>query len=381
MKGSPKRTFVLVLYNFCGEDEYETLRRKVLNGDVVSPTGDEKDLENVATLREEIDAIVKALEDAGYESRAVNIEDDFGRLYRCLTSPRPDVVFNLVEFFNGEALQEDRVAALYDLLRVPYTGSPPMTLAVCQRKGLAKRILRAFQVRTPRYKLAKERPLPKLTGLRYPLIVKPAWEDASIGVDNLSVVNDRAQLESRVERILDRHNQPALIEEYIEGRELGVSVIGNENPRVLPVEELDFSGLPPGQPRIISYESKWNPLHAAFHMGKLVCPARLSRSIRQKVNKVALQVYQALGCRDYARIDMRLDRQNRLFVLEVNPNPDLTEGVGFIASAKAADISFSGAVRMIVEEALARGRASRGIPAGKKSSGAPAPERTDGGGE
>jgi D-alanine-D-alanine ligase len=371
MTGSPQKISVAVLFNFCGVDEYETLRKQVLNGDVVSPTGDNKDIESVSTLREEINAIVKALQSEGFKVRAVNIEDDFDKLLASLTSPKPDVVFNLVEYFNDDARQEDRVAALYDLLRIPYPGSPPLTLAVCQRKGLAKQILQALQVPTPRYKVAKERPVLKLTGLRYPLIVKPAWEDASAGVDDQAVVDDRAQLESRVQMILDEYNQPALIEEFIEGRELGVSVFGNANPRVLPVEELDFSDLPPNHRRIISYASKWDPLHEAFHLGKLVCPAKLTRSVRKKVEKIALRAYQALGCRDYARIDMRLDRQNRLFVLEVNPNPDLTEGVGFIASAKAAEIPFPSALRMIVEEALERGRPAAKPPVCEKPGPAP----------
>jgi D-alanine-D-alanine ligase len=375
---NPRKASVLVLYNFCGEDEYETLRERVLSGEVVSPTGDNKDLESISTLREEIDAIVNALRAEGFDCRAFNVEDDFDRLLGSLTSPRPDVVFNLVEYFNDDPLQEECVAGLYDLLRIPYTGSPPMTLAICQKKGLAKQILQAFKVATPRYKLAKERPVPKLTGLRYPLIVKPAWEDASAGVDDLAVVEDRAQLEARVGMILDEYKQPALIEEFIEGRELGVSVIGNKNPRVLPVEELDFSELPPNHRRIISYESKWEPLHEAFHMGKLVCPAKLSRVVMAKVKRTALRAYQALGCRDYARIDMRLDRENRLFVLEVNPNPDLTQGVGLIASAKAADIPFPAALRMIVEEALKRGASSNPVPACEGPGKSPRPQGAGG---
>jgi len=355
--GSSKRTSVAVIYNFPGEDEYEALRKKVQNGDVISPTGDIKDLEGIATVQEEIDALVKALQKEGFDARAVNIEDDFDRLLKSLTSPRPDAVFNLVEFFNNNPLQEDRVAALYDLLGIPYTGAPPMTLAICQRKGLTKQVLKAFRIPTPRYKLVKQKAVPKLTGLRYPLIVKPAWEDSSAGVTDQAVVEDRAQLEKRVRMILAEYRQPVLVEEFIDGRELGVSVMGNKNPRVLPIEEMDFSDLPPDRRGIITFESKWNPLNEVFHMGKLVCPAKLPRSIQQRVKKVALHTYQVMGCRDYARVDMRLDKNDNLFVLEVNPNPDLTEGVAFMASAAAAGISFSEGLRMIVEEALKRGSA------------------------
>jgi D-alanine-D-alanine ligase len=368
--GSAKRTSVAVIYNFPGEDEYESLRKKVQEGEVVSPTGNIKDLEGIATVQEEIDALVKGLQQAGFDARAVNIEDQFDRLLKCLTDPRPDVVFNLVEFFNNDPLQEDRIAGLYDLLRIPYTGAPPMTLAICQRKALAKHILKAFHIPTPRYKLVKKKPVPKLTGLRYPLIVKPAWEDASAGVTDQAVVEDRPQLEKRVRMILAEYMQPALVEEFIDGRELGVSVMGNKNPRVLPIEEMDFSDLPPDRRAIITFESKWNPLSEVFHMGKLVCPAKLPRSIQQRVKKVALHTYQVLGLRDYARIDMRLDKNDNLFVLEVNPNPDLTEGVAFMASAEAAGISFSEALRMIIEEALKR-RSELSAQASQKGVNAP----------
>ncbi|OGD28980.1 MAG: hypothetical protein A2Y56_05075 [Candidatus Aminicenantes bacterium RBG_13_63_10] len=345
-----------VLYNFVGVDQYEVLRRRVREGSVVSPTGKIEDLEKIATVREEIQAIVHALQEEGFDCRAVNIKDDFNRLLEALASPRPDVVFNLVEFFNDNALLEDRVAGLFDLLDIPYTGSPPLTLALCQRKGLAKQILKASDIPTPRFRLVASEPIPKLSGLRYPLMVKPVWEDASAGVTEQSVVGDRAQLENQVRLVWEKFRQPALIEEYIEGRELGVSILGNKPPRMLPVEEMDFTDLPEERRRIISFESKWDPLHEDFHKGTLVCPAKLSRAVLRRVKAVSLRTYQVMGCRDYSRIDLRLDRQNRLFVLEVNPNPDLTAGVAFMASAAADGLSFSGTLRFIVEQALERRR-------------------------
>ncbi len=354
-----KQVSVAVIHNFTGVDEYQVLRRRVRAGSVDSPTGNLKDLERITTVREDVEAIVVALREKGFNARSVNIKDDFDRLLGALTSPRPDVVFNLVEYFNDDARQEDRVAALYDLLRIPYTGSPPMTLAICQRKGLTKHILRGLRIPIPRYVLVKRKPVPpKPSGLTYPLIVKPAWEDASAGVDEAAVVEDRTRLEERVHMILKDYRQPALVEEFIDGRELGVSVIGNSNPKVLPVEEMDFSSLPPQYRGIISFESKWDPLHEVFHMGELVCPAKLSRPVMRKVRDIALRTYQALGCRDYARIDMRLDRSDRPFVLEVNPNPDLTAGVAFMASAQASGFSFADTLALIVGEALKRGEAA-----------------------
>jgi D-alanine-D-alanine ligase len=356
----PKPVSVAVLYNFVGEDEYEILRKQVANGEVVSPTGDLKSLEQIATVREEIEAIVAALVEKGYDARAINIQDDFDRLLKSLTSPRPDAVFNLVESFNGDARQEDRVAALYDLLRIPYTGSPPMALSICQRKGITKQILEALDIPIPKYALVREKPIPRrFSGLSYPLIVKPAWEDASSGVDEGAVVDDRKHLVRRIEMILAEFEQPALIEEFIEGRELGVSVLGNGAPRVLPIEEMDFRGLPERFRGILSFESKWEPLSEAFHMGELVCPADLPESVEKRAHDIALRTYGALGVRDYARIDMRLGKNNRLYVLEVNPNPDLTEGVAFMASAKAAGYSFADTLEIIVEEALKRGERPR----------------------
>jgi len=362
-----KRTRVVVLYNFVGVDQYAILRRKVKIGSVVSPTGRIEDLERIATLREEIQALVQALQEEGFDCRAVNVKEDFNRLLEALTSPRPDVVFNLIEFFNDNALLEDRVAGLYDLLDIPYTGSPPLTLALCQRKGLAKQILKANNIPTPRFKLVASEPIPTLRGLRYPLIVKPVWEDASAGVTERSVVEERPQLEQQVRHTWEKFQQPALIEEFIEGRELGVSVIGNKPPRMLPVEEMDFSDLPEERRKIISFESKWDPLHEDFHKGTLVCPAKLSRAVLRRVKAVALRTYQVMGCRDYSRIDMRLDRRNKLFVLEVNPNPDLTAGVAFMSSAAADGMTFSGTLRFIVEEALARRKALPGEPAESKA--------------
>jgi D-alanine-D-alanine ligase len=363
-----QRKTVAVIYNFKGVDEFEVLRKRVKTGEVVSPTGSLKDLEKIATVKEEINALVKALQETGFDARAVNIKDDFGRLLAALTTPRPDVVFNLVEYFNDDPLQEDRVAALYDLLRVPYTGSPPLTLAMCQRKGLTKQILKSHRIPIPRYIMVNDEAIPDdLDGLEFPLIVKPAWEDASAGVDEQAVVENRGRLEERVAKTVAEYKQPALVEEFIEGRELGVSILGNQNPRVLPPEEADFSKLPSNYRGILTFESKWDPLHEAFHLGELICPASLTRSVQEKLDSIALRTYQIMGCRDYARIDMRLDQRNRIFVLEVNPNPDLTEGVGFMASARAAGLSFSDTLRLIVEEALERGQRARPAAPSRKA--------------
>jgi D-alanine-D-alanine ligase len=346
---------VAVLYNFVGEDEYEVLRKKAREGIAQPPPDPNFKLEDISTLKEEILGLVDALIEAGYDAYPVNVQDNFHQLYAALTQPWPDVVFNLIEWFNDDGGLEDRVAAFYDLMEVPYTGAPPATLSICQRKGLTKQILEANGIPTPRYRILEKEPIPRLSGMRYPVIIKPAMEDASVGITQASVVENRKELVERIRFVLKEYEQPVLIEEYIDGRELGVSVLGTKLPRALPIEEMDFSDLPGQYRKIISFESKWDPMHEAFHKGKLVCPANLPEEIAREAQAIALKAFRVMGCRDYARVDMRLDDKGRLYVLEVNPNPDLTEGVAFMSSAEAAGLDFSDALKIIVDSALERG--------------------------
>jgi D-alanine-D-alanine ligase len=340
---------VLVLYNHVGPDEYESVR----NVDSATLGFTPQYPIHVATVREEIDAVVEALNRTGYSARSMNIEEDLGVLHRALDQ-RPDVIFNLVEFFHDTPGMESAVASLFELRQIPYTGAGPFALALCQRKGLTKQVLLANGVPTPRFRLLNRPSLPRRHGLHYPLIVKPAREDASAGVSMESVVRDYTTLMDQVGKMFTDFTPPILVEEYIEGRELHVSILGNDPPVVLPVIEFDFSEFPPDQPRIISYDAKWNPLKEEYHRVHTICPAELRPKVRQRVEEVSLRAFQITGSRDYARLDLRLDARNHPHVLEVNPNPDLTEGVSFMESAEKAGMSFSDTLGKIVAFALAR---------------------------
>jgi len=345
-----QKTSVAIVFNHVGEDEYEKLK------DVDPESLDfkpEYDI-HVATIMEEYEAIEKALKDEGYEPSIFNVQDDLSRLNSLLASNPPDVVFNLLEYFRDEPKLESLVAGMYDLHGVPYTGAPPFALALCQRKGLTKQVLLANGVRTPRFHLLFKPHLRSRHGLHYPLIVKPAREDASTGVHRTSVVYDQAQLMERIEAAFKEFAPPILVEEFIEGRELHVAVLGNDPPEVLPILEYDFSTLPEEYPRIISYSAKWEPLQEEFHRVHTICPAPLPKRVEARVREKAVMAYSLTGCRDYARIDMRLSKDNRVYVLEVNPNPDLTEGVSFMESAEKADMKFSETLKRIVEMALRR---------------------------
>jgi len=341
---------VVVLYNFHGDDEYEKLKDVDPNALDFTP---EYDIE-VSTVLEEYKAVASALRRVGYKARAVNINEDLSKLERLLRRHPPDVIFNLVEFMHDDAELEPNVAALFELHQVAYTGSPPFALSLCNKKGLTKQVLRENGVPTPRFAILHEPKLPKRPKLRFPMIVKPAREDASSGVEQGSVVYDAQQLQQRLDYVYHEFGVPILVEEFIDGPELHVPVLGNDPPEVLPPIQWDFSDLPGDHPPIISFAAKWNPLSEVYHRLHSICPAQLPRKILRKVERVAIKAFEVTGCRDYARLDVRIGRDGRPYVLEINPNPDLTEGVSFMESAEVADHSFEDTLAMIVEFALER---------------------------
>jgi len=345
-----KKTRIAVVYNHSGEDIYEKIREVDPDSLGFKPEYDIK----VATVTEEYAAIANALKEQGYKVDLINIKENIQILIDLLKKNPPDVVFNLIEFYRDDPSLEHLVAGLFALYGVKFTGSGPFTLALCQRKGMTKQLLLANNVPTPRFKLLSEPKLPRRHGLHYPIIVKPSREDASSGVDKGSVVYDLEQLIERVKKTFEEYEAPVLVEEFIEGRELHVSVIGNDPPEVLPMIEIDFSELPSDHPNIISYDAKWNPLVESFHRVHSVCPAKLSKRLEKKVKTVAHEAYKITGCKDYARLDIRIRKDNRVFVLEVNPNPDLTVGVSFMESAEQTGLSFGKTLSKIVECALSR---------------------------
>jgi D-alanine-D-alanine ligase len=346
------KTSCVVLFNLVGEDEFERLRQI----DPATLPFKPRYPIHVHTAHEEYEAVGRALEAENFAVSLLNIEDNLARLYGCVGSKAPDVVFNLVELFLGESRLEAAVTGLLELCAIPYTGADPFALTLCRRKSISKQIFQQQRIPTPRFRVLRT---PKVTprhGLRYPIMVKPAGEDASLGIEPGSVVHDLAQLRERVEKVFAIFGRPVMIEEFIEGRELHVAILGNSPPVALPILEYDFSALPEDHPSIITYAVKWNPLEPSYHSVHACCPADLPASTAQEVERLALRAYLATHCRDYARVDIRLSKDAKPFVLEVNPNPDLTEGVSFMESAEHAGLSFSQTLLRIVNFALARGR-------------------------
>lgn len=346
-----KNIKVAIVYNEPQPEMYKT------------PQSDEESLEfetyfevDKITPMEEYRIMAERLSKAGFETYTLNIKDNIFTFIDDYKKNKPDVVFNFVEIYKEKPHLEMNVVGLYELLGVNYTGAPPMALANCQNKQLAKRILSSENIPTPAFVLFKKPLRTYKHNLTYPVIVKPAFEDASVGIENSAIVTNHKSLKNRIEYIFEHFSQPALCEEYIEGRELNVAIFGDKKPRALPISEIDFSEMPDHLYNIVSYQAKWDPLHEAYHKTIPICPAILPKRIESKAKEIALKAFQVMGARDYARVDIRLSKDNQLYVLEVNPNPDLTEDAGFMRSAKAAGYSYVRALSRIIMFAYRRGK-------------------------
>lgn len=305
---------------------------------------------------DEYDKMVNRLNKSGLLTYALNIKDNIDTLLNDYFTNKPDVVFNFVELYKERVELESSVVGLYELLDICYTGAPPMALLNCQNKQLTKRILSYYGISTPAFFFVDKKKGKYKNNLKFPLIVKPVCEDASVGIDNNAIVHNSKELKNRIEYVFEKINQSALVEEYISGREVNVSILGDKNPVVLPLSEIDFSQMPEHLYDIVSYQAKWDPLHEAYHKTIPICPAKLPKRVEKRIREIAFKSFRIMGVRDYARVDIRLDKNLNPFVLEVNPNPDLTEDAGFMRSSKAAGYSYTKTLKKIIEFALRRKR-------------------------
>jgi len=335
------------------QDSLTALRPKVgilFNFPVKPSRGEDADYVAEADVEDQIEAVEDALRKLDLQYQSFPLKDEVQSFVRALKVYRPDVAMNLCEGAFGDSQLEMNVPALLELLGIPYTGSPPLTLGLRQNKGLTKDVLKAKGIPTPKYQILSSFEDWK-RGIDYPLIVKPLREDASLGISRKSFVMDDNELKSQVEYVNKRYRQPALVEKYINGRELNVAILGNEKPKVLPISEIlfEFSD----EPKIVDYSAKWFKESDEYKKTKPVCPAKLKPSIRDKVERVALQAYKVLYCRDYARVDIRL-KGNIPYVLEANANPDISPEAGFVRSLRAAGIPFEEFIKEIILFALER---------------------------
>lgn len=308
----------------------------------------------INSVKSRLRAVEEALKSTGYKVASLEIEANLPYLIEKILASRAEVIFNLCEEFLGKTSMEMNVAALLELLNIPFTGSSAFTLALTQDKGKTKSILAQAHIPTPKYQIWYPGQEKNRLTLEFPLIIKPVKEDGSLGIDNESFVQEERDLKRQVQKIHQSYGQPALIEEYIEGRELNISIIGNTKPRALPISEIDFSFLPPDLPKICGYAAKWDEKSLEFRHTLPICPAPLPSDLEKHIMDLSLRVYQIMECRDYARVDIRLSPAGIPYVLEVNANPDISPDAGLIRSAKAAGFTYEEFIGFIVEMARER---------------------------
>lgn len=300
-----------------------------------------------------VQRIKEILEDLNHAPELVNLSLDS---YEYLRKSDFDLVFNLCDDgFRNDSLLEAHIPAMLDILQIPYTGANFFTLATCVNKAHAKEILSFHDIPTPEFQVFY-RPSAKLgRSLRLPLIVKPLHEDASIGLKKESVVKNRKQLRERVEFVMKNYNQPALVERFIAGREVYVGILGSgDNLMVLPISEIVFDRRLPQTAKICSYEAKWVTESRAHKDTPVQCPAELDKDLEKRLIEIAKKAYSLTKCQDYGRVDFRIDENNQSYVLEVNPNPDLSLDAGLAKMAKAAGMTYDQLIEKILVSASER---------------------------
>jgi D-alanine-D-alanine ligase len=299
--------------------------------------------------------VAEALRKAKHRPSVQGVHADLGRMIGGLKRRRPDLVFNLVEMFDKKMMGDVEVAGVLDLLGIPYTGGGPAELSLRVDKGLAKKVLAFDEILYPDFAVFAPDSLETGGNLRFPLFVKPLKADASIGIGADSLVRNAADLMDRVARIHKKHRDAALAEEYIEGREFYVGVLGNREPVAFRPIEMDFSGLPDGAPRILDFKAKFAK-NSPEYKGTRPVVADLPDELRARLQKVALDAYRALRVRDYGRVDLRLTESGEIYVIEVNANCYLERESEFAAAASASGIDYPTLIGRIVELARERSR-------------------------
>lgn len=305
-----------------------------------------------------LEQIESALRASDHECRRLVVDDSVEPLVTSLTHDRPDLVFNIAESFGGRSALESNVAALLNLLGLRYTGSSPAGLILAGDKTLTKKVLTFHGILTARFATMFRGAVDWAGDISFPLIVKPPQEDASLGITQKSIVNDVQELLQTISSLQTEYQSPVLAEEFIEGREFYVGLLGNSDVKALPIMELDFSGYPEGIPKIASWEAKWgddgDEKGAEFEGTKSVFPTDVPDALAERMQKVAVDAFNALRLRDYARVDLRVNAKEEIYVIEVNPNCYLEKNAEFATAAGKGGIEYTALIARIVELANAR---------------------------
>src|SRR5437667_10687054 len=309
-------------------------------------------------VKEDREEVTDALTKLGHEP-FYHVLDGRPQSRYCLGKCGAELIFNLTESYAGDDTKEMNVAAYMDLLGIPYTGAGPHAHFLAQDKATAKKMFAFHGIRTPYFATSYRGNIDHAHDVKFPLIVKPQLEDGSIGIDAEAVVSGVKELMERVEYVQNEFDSPALIEEYIEGREIYAAILGSyEHTEVLPLVELDLSKLPEGTPKIASRDVKFERESREYKLTKSKIQDDLEEATLQKLSETALAAYRAVKLRDYGRIDMRLTPEGEVYVIEANPNPWLSSKHEFAMAAKKSGRSYTELIKAIVDLELARTRRS-----------------------
>jgi D-alanine-D-alanine ligase len=308
----------------------------------------EPNWESSADVMVQVEAVSAALAELGQQFVPVPFTRDLAAFTSRLKEEEVTGVFNLCESVDDDPLLIGHPAAILELLGLPFTGSSSLALAVSTDKALVKRVMTATGIRTPPFFLYEGGELIRPPDLAFPLLMKPRWQDASIGIDQESVIRGPKELLPTLAAWHARFG-PLVVEEYIEGREFNLSLFGYPVPRIMPLAEIDFTGFPAGLHRIVGYRAKWDESSVEYHTTRRTFPDDLPETMARAMRRVARECFQVFGLRDYARVDLRLDGRGRVNVLEINANPCLSPDAGFSAAVAKNRLDYTGMVGEMVK--------------------------------
>lgn len=295
--------------------------------------------------------VIKALEKLGHQVKVLGIDEEISPLVKEIGEEKPKLVFNMLEQFNNDPAMDYHIVTLLELHNLVYTGCNPKGLLLARDKALAKKILKYHQISTPRfYTLGTKEAFKLSKRMKFPMIVKCANEEASYGIAKASVVHNEEKLKERVGYIQKELKQSPIIEEFIEGREIYVGVIGNKRLKTLPPWELKYKNVDKPEKEIYTERAKWNENYRK-RKGIEHSEAKLSKELEKKIQKVVKKTYRALELSGYARIDLRISPDEEVFVLEANPNPNIANDDEFAESAKSAAIKYPQLIEMLIQSA------------------------------
>ena len=302
----------------------------------------------ISPFKTEFD-VLTTLSAMGHEVRPVGVKTNLAVLADAIRDFRPHVCFNLVEDFAGIPSRDQHVVSYLELVNQPYTGSNPCGLTLARDKALTKKILSYHGVRVPKFWVFPlGKPVKRTESPEFPLLVKSLTEEGSVGISNASVVFDEQQLIDRVAFLHERHSTHAIAEQYIEGRELYVGVVGNRKLQTFPIWELCLEKLPAASPRIATSRVKWDEEYRVRHGITSREATDLPQQVAEQISELSREIYQRLDLSGYARIDLRLTASGEVYLLEANPNPQIARGEDFADSAAAAGVSYEALLQRLL---------------------------------